>query len=508
MASSSSSSASAASSSSAAAAGPSASSSSSLAAPRYSAERTMATSWRLPTPLPPAGAPARAPALSDIWERAYPLRILNSLTRTKVPFVPMQGRRVTWYMCGPTVYDAAHMGHARTYVAFDVLRRIMTHVFGYDVVLTMNITDIDDKIIMRSREAGIGFEQLAREQERGFLADMERLGVLPPDAMTRVSEYVPEIVAFIEKIMANGFAYASGGSVYFDTAAFRAAPKGSRVAHTYGKLFPEAAGNSKLLDEGEGALSASAGARDKRDASDFALWKASKPGEPLWPSPWGDGRPGWHIECSAMCEGTLGGFNGGPIDVHSGGIDLKFPHHENEVAQSEACYDCAQWVNYFVHSGHLHIEGLKMSKSLKNFITIRDACDHYGARQLRLLFLLQRYNAPMNYSPAQMESAAAEERLFLEFFDNVKAVLRSLPPTSNQHWAARDRRFAEALSAAKEAVRAALADDFNTPGAMETLAALARPRTSTPPAPSSAARRRRAAPAGPCRCCCAAPPST
>lgn len=444
----------------------------------FSHEKEMLISWRMP-PLNSCASSSSsssssssnvaAGGLDTLWEIAYPLKIYNSLTRTKTTFVPMTGRRVTWYMCGPTVYDSSHMGHARTYVAFDVLRRIMTHMFNYDVVLTMNITDIDDKIINKSREAGVSFEELARSQEKSFLADMESLGVLPPDVMTRVSEYVPEIISFIQGIIKNGFAYESGGSVYFNTVSYKTSGH-----HKYGKLFPEAVGNSKLLEEGEGALSTSAGLRDKRDANDFALWKASKPGEPFWSSPWGNGRPGWHIECSAMCEGTLGSFNHGSIDIHSGGIDLKFPHHENEVAQSEAYHNCSQWVNYFIHSGHLHIEGLKMSKSLKNFITIKDAVEHYGARQLRLLFLLQRYNAPMNYSATQMESAASEEKVFIEFFDNVKAQLRSLPQTSNQHWAPRDLKFAELIAETKEGVRAALADDFNTPEAISLLSALVR----------------------------------
>jgi cysteinyl-tRNA synthetase len=291
-----------------------------------------------------------------------------------------------------------------TYICFDVIRRIMTSFFGYDVHLCMNITDVDDKIIMRAAEAGVPFSTLAREHEASFLADMDALGVAPPDVLTRVSEYVPEVVDFIGGIIARGFAYASHGSVYFDTAAYRADAR-----HVYGKLVPENVGNAAATAEGEGALAGAGG--DKRAPCDFALWKASKPGEPAWPSPWGEGRPGWHIECSAMCRDALGGWAGGRIDIHSGGVDLRFPHHENEIAQSEACLDAchaggAQWVNYFLHSGHLNIEGLKMSKSLKNFIKIGDALARYGARALRLLFLLARYNAPRAYSERAMEGVA------------------------------------------------------------------------------------------------------
>lgn len=339
----------------------------------------------------------------------------------------------------------------------------MVNYFGYDVVLTMNITDIDDKIMAKSAAEGIEFNTLARREEASFLADMEKLGVLPPDVMTRVSEYIPEIIDFVQRLVKNGYAYESNGSVYFNVPEYR-----KSKLHTYGKLVPENVGNKLALDEGEGV---SAGTSDKRDGSDFALWKAFKgaPGEPSWDSPWGKGRPGWHIECSAMCDGTLSPFAKGQIDIHSGGIDLRFPHHDNEIAQSEACLDCPQWINYFLHSGHLHIEGLKMSKSLKNFIKISDALEKYGPRQLRMFFLMTKYNAPMHYSQQHMEMMSGVERTYIEFFDNVKARLRSLPPTVNQHWNETDRNFATMLSKVKEDVRKALADDFNTPLVMSLL---------------------------------------
>ena len=341
----------------------------------------------------------------------------------------------------------------------------MSHFFNYDIVLCMNITDIDDKIIMRAIEAGITFDALARTHEASFIADMESLGVAPPDVMTRVSEYVPEVVDYISKIIERGYAYASNGSVYFNTTAYAANPH-----HTYGKLVPENVGNVGATEEGEGALSA--GVTDKRAPCDFALWKASKPGEPKWPSPWGDGRPGWHIECSAMCGDTLGTFAEGRIDIHSGGVDLRFPHHENEIAQSEAALDCAQWTNYFLHSGHLNIEGLKMSKSLKNFVKIGEARDRFGARALRLLFLLSRYNAPMSYSERAMEAIIAIEKTYVEFFANSRAKLRTLPPVAPQRWGPADKVFAAFIAKTKADVREALCDDFNTPGAMAALADL------------------------------------
>ena len=272
-----------------------------------------------------------------------------------------------------------------------------------------------------------------------------QLSARPAGYRARACRLCPvQIVDFVETIIKNGYAYESGGSVYFDV------EKYSKSSHVYGKLVPENVGNSGAVAEGEGELSV--GAADKRGACDFALWKKSKPGEPEWDSPWGKGRPGWHIECSAMAgcvlctlcgvfvwrggervgvarvwrvsRDTLKAIAGGRIDIHSGGVDLRFPHHENEIAQSEACFDCDQWVNYFLHSGHLHIEGQKMSKSLKNFIKISNVLERFTARQIRLYFLLQKYNKPMNYSDEAMVEAVTVDKSYNEFFLNVKAKVR------------------------------------------------------------------------------------
>ncbi|MDP2439798.1 MAG: cysteine--tRNA ligase [archaeon] len=362
------------------------------------------------------------------------LHLFNSLDKDNlVEFVPRQGKQVGWYICGPTVYDVSHLGHARNYVSFDIIRRVMEDYFGYNIFFVMNITDIDDKIINRSwqnrlRElrqalgssqpalrasieavlegpaspasyaelheelqsnadarrlfdaAGVpcswsiqaGYLELAARFETEFFEDMEALGVRPPSVVTRVSEYVEEIKSYIEVIIQKGMAYAADGNVYFDTAAF------IQQGNFYSKT--SLLQSTELLLEGEGALLATEG--KKRD-QDFALWKASKPGEPVWGSPWGSGRPGWHIECSAMASDLLGSN----MDLNCGGTDLRFPHHDNQLAQSEAHYGCKQWVNYFLHTGHLHIDGRKMSKSLKNFISIRQCLKAYSPRQLRLLFL-------------------------------------------------------------------------------------------------------------------------
>ncbi len=285
-----------------------------------------------------------------------PLKVMNSLTRSKEPFIPRDPDRVTWYMCGPTVYDASHLGHARTYLCFDIVRRILEDYFGFNVILVMNVTDIDDKIIIRAAERGVDFRTLASECEADYFEDMQSLGVRLPDHVTRVSEFMPEVIEYIVKIVENGFAYESNGSVYFDVQRF-----GKHENHSYGKLVPEALSDDiKWQQEADGALSI--GQADKRNPSDFALWKKCKPGEPFWDSPWGPGRPGWHIECSVMASKTFELYCDGCMDIHSGGTDLRFPHHDNEMAQAEAHYGCKNWVKYFLHTGHLHISGLKVCR--------------------------------------------------------------------------------------------------------------------------------------------------
>ncbi len=239
--------------------------------------------------------------------------------------------------------------------------------------------------------------------------------------LTRVSEYVPEIIAFIQQIIANNYAYESNGSVYFNTVKFDTSPD-----HYYAKLVPEAFGDAKALDEGEGALTdINAEQQEKQNPTDFALWKRSKSGEPAWDSPWGMGRPGWHIECSAMC----GAIFGQQVDIHSGGSDLKFPHHDNEIAQSEAAFGNDNWVNFFLHSGHLHIQGCKMSKSLKNFITIKAALQKYTARQIRLLFLLHDWKGTLDYSDQGMDTALSFEKTLREFFFKVVFIVAAIITT-------------------------------------------------------------------------------
>uniref|UniRef100_A0A8D3EDE2 Cysteine--tRNA ligase, cytoplasmic n=1 Tax=Scophthalmus maximus TaxID=52904 RepID=A0A8D3EDE2_SCOMX len=486
------------------------------------------------------------------------LQLYNSLTRAKEPFVPQNGNKVTWYSCGPTVYDASHMGHARSYISFDILRRILRDYFKYDVLYCMNVTDIDDKIIKRARQnhlldqykekqptaaqilqdvlsargpfqaqlasttdpdkkqmmerldAAVGaallplqaamqsgdaaaslldssrdllsewldkrfgsevtensiFSLLPKFWEGEYHRDMEALNVLPPDVLTRVSDFVPEIVEFVKKIVSNGFGYESNGSVYFDTSRFDSSPQ-----HSYGKLVPEAVGDQKALQEGEGDLSISADRlSEKKSQNDFALWKTSKPGEPSWDSPWGKGRPGWHIECSAMAGSVLGQS----MDIHGGGFDLRFPHHDNELAQSEAFFDNDNWVRYFLHTGHLTIAGCKMSKSLKNFITIKDALAKNTARQLRLAFLMHSWKDTLDYSSNTMESAVQYEKFMNEFFLNVKDLLRAPTDITGQFekWEAAEVELNTSFSDRKSAVHEALCDNVDTRAAMEEMRVL------------------------------------
>ncbi|XP_076008537.1 putative cysteine--tRNA ligase, mitochondrial [Genypterus blacodes] len=371
------------------------------------------------------------------------LTTFNSLTKQKEPLILAREGVATWYSCGPTVYDHAHLGHACSYVRFDILQRILSRVFGIRVVHAMVITDIDDKIIKRSLEENVSPTVLARMFEEEFKKDMLSLKVTPPAVYLRVTENVHHIVSFIERIIQHGHAYATKeGDVYFDIRS---------IGDRYGKFV----GASDPPSE--------PGSTDKRDSRDFALWKRSKPQEPYWESPWGRGRPGWHIECSTVSSSVFGS----QLDIHSGGIDLAFPHHENEIAQSEAYHQCGQWGNYFLHSGHLHLRGSaeKMSKSLKNYITIKDFLQSYSANEFRMFCLLTKYRSAIDYSDGSMQQARSSLETISTFLHDVEAYMKGqlLCPALQEAF------LWERLAEAKASVGAALVDDFDTPQAINAV---------------------------------------
>ena len=394
------------------------------------------------------------------------LHLKNSLSKELELFEPIKGNKVNFYICGPTVYDSAHLGHARAYMSFDTVRKVMRDYFNYDVFYTMNVTDIDDKIIKKANETeGKTFLDIARHFEQDFLDDMSTLGVEMPDSLPRVSEYVQEIVDFIAQIIENGYAYESNGSVYFNVVKF------VEDGNEYPKLNKSAQNSLELLKEAEGALSAENAESEKKNVQDFALWKKSKEGEPFWESPWGNGRPGWHIECSAMINAI---YREKVIDVHAGGEDLKFPHHDNEMAQSEAYHGSKKWINYFLHAGHLHIDKMKMSKSLKNFIKVKEFTQKYSPKQLRFLFLLQRWSQIMNFDPnTSMEEAIAKDKQFEEFFQQAKAIVRNFDIKKNpQKWNQKDYDLNERLRVTKEQVHHHLCKNIDTPNVISELSSL------------------------------------
>ena len=359
------------------------------------------------------------------------IQIHNSLTGRKEPLRPLQPGAVGMYVCGMTVYDHIHVGHARMLIAFDTVRRYLRAV-GYRVTFVQNITDIDDKIIARARDNNEPIAALTGRQIAELHEDLAALGVDPPDHEPRATEYVPEMIRMISRLQERDYAYlASNGDVMY----------GVRKFAPYGQL------SGKKLDD------LRAGARieldaAKRDPLDFVLWKRSKPGEPSWDSPWGPGRPGWHIECSAMSTGILGEH----FDIHGGGTDLRFPHHENEIAQSCGASD-AKFVNVWMHNGFVNVEDEKMSKSLGNFFTVRDVLAKVRPEVVRFFVVSSHYRGPIKYSEENLTQADTTlERLYLALRGMGRDIAAQLP----------------------ESFHAAMSDDFNTPEALAAMQALAR----------------------------------
>jgi cysteinyl-tRNA synthetase len=362
------------------------------------------------------------------------IELSNTLTRRKEPFVPADPKRVTMYVCGPTVYNVAHIGNARPPVVFDTLFRLLRHAYGENAVIyARNYTDIDDKIITASIERGVPISDITRAVEAQYEADMGALNVLTPTLRPRATENVPAMIAVIEKLIANGAAYVVPSGVYFSVAA----------DEDYGKLSGRSQDELKAGARVEGE-------DDKRSSSDFALWKTTKPGEPSWDAPFGAGRPGWHIECSAMIEERLGS----PIDIHGGGIDLIFPHHENEIAQSESAHG-HPLARVWMHNGFLTMDKTKMSKSIGNIITPKELLEQgWQGETIRWALLSAHYKAPLDWSDDLLKQAQASlDRLY-------GAVLRL-------------KDVDAALVETPKAVVEAIADDLNTPAAIAALSALA-----------------------------------
>ncbi|MCL2818550.1 MAG: cysteine--tRNA ligase, partial [Actinomycetia bacterium] len=317
------------------------------------------------------------------------VKIYNTLSRRKEEFVPREEGKVSIYTCGPTVYNHIHIGNARTFISFDTIRRYLMWR-GNEVTFVQNVTDVDDKIIARSLEEGRSTEEVAAEYTEAFIDGMHQAGVLDPTIRPRATETIDEMIDLVERLIASGHAYVVDGDVYFSVRSFPA----------YGKL------SGRDIEEVRSGTRIEVDER-KRDPLDFALWKAAKAGEPSWESPWGLGRPGWHIECSAMSEAELGL----PFDIHGGGVDLVFPHHENEIAQSEAATG-KPFANYWMHGGMLQINNEKMSKSLGNFTLLKDVLERYPVPVIRLFMLQTHYRSPLDFSDARLEEAAtAFERI-------------------------------------------------------------------------------------------------
>ena len=362
------------------------------------------------------------------------LKIYNTLTRSKQEFVPKQPGKAGMYVCGMTVYDYCHIGHARVMVVFDTVARYLRHI-GYELTYVRNITDIDDKIIQRANDNREEFNALTARFIEAMHEDERALSVFPPDLEPRATQSISEIIGMISKLLDKNFAYVGGnGDVFYAVGSFPA----------YGKLSGK---NIDDLQAGERVDVDTA----KRDPLDFVLWKMAKPGEPYWDSPWGQGRPGWHIECSAMSTCCLGNH----FDIHGGGMDLQFPHHENEIAQSEGATG-EPFVNYWMHNGFVRVNEEKMSKSLGNFFTVREVLKQYRPEIIRFFILSSHYRSPLNYSDEQLDDAGVALTRLYTALRGVEVV--ELPVDADYR-----QRFEQAMD-----------DDFNTPVALAVLFDLAR----------------------------------
>ena len=365
------------------------------------------------------------------------MKVFNTLSRQKEEFLP-QGDEVKMYVCGVTPYDDAHLGHAMSYIIFDVIQRYL-QFRGYKVKYVQNVTDIDDKIIDRANKLGISPRELAEKFTASYFADMDALNIGRADIYPRATEEIPKIIEIVQGLVDKGYAYPSQGSVYFRV----------RNVPDYGKL------SHRSLESMMAGMCA-VGGEEKEHPMDFVLWKASKPGEPAWESPWGPGRPGWHIECSAMSLKYLGNT----LDIHGGGQDLVFPHHENEIAQSESFTGVKPFVKYWLHNGMVQLGEEKMSKSLGNLITIKEALDRYSADAIRIFALGSHYRSPLTYSEEILEAAERGAERLRQTANNTVSGQKTGKKIDNEQYR---QRFIEAMD-----------DDFNTAQAIAVLFDLAR----------------------------------
>jgi len=376
------------------------------------------------------------------------LRVYNTMTQKKEEFIPLQQKHVGMYACGVTVYDLCHIGHARSAVVFDVIYRYLQYK-GYEVIYVRNFTDVDDKIINRAQQEGVSTEEIAARYIKEFYADMGALGMLPPAVEPKATEHIPEMIALVKRLIEKGHAYQVEGDVYYAVESFS----------TYGKL------SKRSLDEMQAGARVEVDER-KKNPLDFALWKAAKPGEPSWLSPWGQGRPGWHIECSAMSQRYLGDT----LDIHGGGKDLIFPHHENEIAQAEGATG-RPFARFWLHNGFVNIAKEKMSKSLGNFLTIKEILKDYHPEVVRFFLLSRHYRSPIDFSTQGMEEARQNLVRFYQTLAGIDEALLNTATTGKQKGKASPEETAarKNVDAFTQSFEEAMDDDFNTAAALAPL---------------------------------------
>ncbi|EGD51263.1 cysteinyl-tRNA synthetase [Thermoanaerobacter ethanolicus JW 200] len=376
------------------------------------------------------------------------MKLYNTLSRTKEELEPLNDKIVNMYVCGPTVYNYIHIGNARAFIVFDTVRRYLEYK-GYKVNYVQNFTDIDDKIIKRAQEENVTTKEVAEKYIDEYFKDADNLGIKRATVHPKATEHIEDIIEFIKILIDKGYAYVVNGNVYFETAKFK----------DYGKL------SHKNIEELQ------AGARieineEKKNPLDFVLWKAQKPGEPAWDSPWGKGRPGWHIECSVMSTKYLGKT----LDIHAGGPDLVFPHHENEIAQSETAYE-QPFSKYWMHIGYLNINNEKMSKSKGNFFTVREITEKYNPEVLRLFMLMAHYRSPINFSLDLMEQANSAYERLLNAVANLKHLANVCKDGGLNE---EEKKLMEKFEEYKKEFEEAMDDDFNTADAISVLFEMAK----------------------------------